>query len=78
MSRSRMGNTTMSTVTVWPMRIEAVDTEERTVRASCSSNSVCTYAAYQGSKWRMKRPDLVQGPLGNYRLAKRGEKVGAV
>lgn len=71
--RHKMGNTTISTVAVWSVCIQSVDAEKRTVVASWNSNAPKEYREHQWSKWRMKKPLLIRGPMGNYRIARRGE-----
>ena len=71
--RHKMGNTTISTVSVWSVRIVSVDAEARTVVASWNSNPAKTYREGVWSKWRAKRPQLVRMAFGNQRLARRGE-----
>lgn len=71
--RHKMGNTTVSTVSVWSVLIVRVDAETRTVVASWNSNKAQSYGEHTWSKWRVRRPLLVRCVLGNYRLALRGE-----
>jgi len=71
--RHKMGNTTISTVSVWSVRIVSVDVDARTVVASWNSNQAKPYREGIWSKWRAKRPQLVMMALGNQRLARRGE-----
>lgn len=71
--RNKMGNTTLSTVRVWRVHIVSVDVEARKVVASWNSNQSKIYTEQTWSKWRAKRPQLVTMPLGNRRIARRGE-----
>ena len=71
--RTKMGNTTMSTVSVWSVRIVSIDVEARTVVASWNNNQNETFRERAWSKWRLKQPQLVTMALGNQRLARRGE-----
>jgi hypothetical protein len=70
--RVKMGNTTISTVAVWNVRIVSVDVDAGTVVASWNSNPERKYYGREIRRWRAKRPVLVRSGLG-YRLAKRGE-----
>lgn len=70
--RHKMGNTTISTVAVWPVEIIEVDVEQGTVIASWNCNAARKFYKPEWSKWRLKKPKLVQGPFGSHRLARRG------
>ena len=67
----KMGNTTMRTMGVWPVKI--VEVHENSVIASWNGNAP---RKYYGTKfpWRANKPKLVKCGFG-YRLAKRGEIV---
>ena len=69
----KMGNTNISTVGIWTVYIIQVDHEKRTVTASWNSNPQKTYYERDWSKWRIKRPELIEMPLGNKRIARRKE-----
>ena len=70
----RMGNTTIRSVGAWEVRIVSVDVERRCVVASWNHNPPSTYYKSSWSKWRLKKPRLVDtGFCGQKRLAKRGE-----
>jgi len=71
--RTRMGNTTMTTVSVRAVKIISVDAESRTVVASWNTNPPRTYSGNAISKWRAKLPVLVRSVFGRARLATRGE-----
>jgi len=75
--RHKMGNTTISTVAVWPVRIVSVDAEKRTVDASWNGNRARTYHEYECKKWREEKPLLIEGAFGNKRLATREEIAAA-
>jgi len=70
----KMGNTTMRTMGVWPVKI--VEVHENSVIASWNGNPPRIYWARSGGKfpWRANEPKLVKSGFG-YRLAKRGEVV---
>jgi len=76
--RHKMGNTTISTVTVWAVRIVSVDIENETAIASWNGNSAKSFRGRVISKWRKNKPVLTRGPLGNARLATREEKAKMV
>lgn len=69
----RMGNTTLRSVGVWPVRIVSVDADAGTVEAIWNGNPAKKFFQHSWSKWRAKEPALVRTAFGAYRLAKRGE-----
>lgn len=71
--RAKMGNTSRSTVAVWPVQIIAVDLEKRTVQASWNNNPPRTFSEKSWKKWRKDKPLLVELLFGSYRLATREE-----
>lgn len=71
--RNKMGNTTMSSVGVWPVRIISVDAEKRRVEASWNGNKPQIFYVRETSKWREKEPMLIRSEFGSYRLATREE-----
>lgn len=71
--RHKMGNTTISTVAVWDVFIESVDVERMVVVASWNGNAPKEYREHQWAKWRVKKPTLIRGAMGNYRIARRDE-----
>ncbi|NDY89742.1 hypothetical protein [Ideonella livida] len=74
--RHKMGNTTMSTVAVWPVRIVEVDSEQRRCMASWNCNKPRLFFERDVSGWREKEPMLVSSGLGR-RLATREEQKAA-
>lgn len=71
--RTKMGNTTLTTMTIWPVKIVSVDVEKRRVTASWNNNPARMYAERHWSKWRLTRPMTVStGGMGQ-RLATREE-----
>lgn len=72
--RTKMGNTTLTTISVWPVGIISVNLEKRTVQASWNGNPARTYSEGKWSKWRAEKPVLVRSALGRYRLATPEEK----
>lgn len=73
--RTKMGNTTITTVSVWMVRIVSVDAERRTVVASWNTNRERTCYEHQWKKWRLKKPVLVRSSFGRARLATREEQA---
>ena len=75
--RTKMGNTTLSTVSVWSVYIVSVDVEKQTVDARWNGNAQRTYYSGTWSKWREKRPMLIRTGMGAHRLARREEIAAA-
>jgi len=72
--RRRMGNTTLSTVCVWPVDVKLVDLEGHKVTASWNGNSYRTFSEHEASRWRLSEPVTVAaGMMGRRRLATRAE-----
>lgn len=71
--RTKMGNTTLKTVSVWPVFIESVDLEKRTVKARWNGNAAKTFHEHNWKKWRETQPLLVGSLFGPKRLATREE-----
>lgn len=70
--RQRMGNTTMSTVCVWQVKILTVEPDA--VMANWNGNAYKRYTQREISRWRAKEPVLVDAGLwGRKRLATREE-----
>ena len=70
--RHKMGNTTLSTVAVWSVRIVSVAEDGRSVVASWNNNKPHTYYARDVAKWRLSEPVLIKSGWG-HRLATREE-----
>jgi len=75
--RHKMGNTTLTTVAVWSVRVLEVDAEHRRVVASWNTNTPRTFHERDVKKWREKAPLLVGTMLGGKRLATREEQKAA-
>lgn len=73
--RSRLGNTTLKTISVWPVHIESVDAATRTVTARWNCNPARKFPEKSYSKWRKEAPMLVGGVV--KRLATRAEIAAA-
>ena len=75
--RRKMGNTTMKTVCVWPVRVIEVDLTARTVKAAWNFNPARIYTEREFSKWRAEKPMLVGSITGKKRLATAEERKAA-
>ena len=75
--RHKMGNTTLSTVGVWTVRVLTVEAENRRVVASWNGNTPRIFYERDVRKWREKRPMLVKTMAGGQRLATREEQKAA-
>ena len=75
--RTKMGNTTRTTVSVWPVHVISVDYENRTVVASWNTNPPRTYSERNAVKWRKEKPMLIGTLMGGRRLATREERKAA-
>jgi hypothetical protein len=71
-SRQKMGNTTMRTVAIHPVRVKEIEPDSRSVIASWNGNAPRRYYDRDYSKWREKQPLLVKSGFGQ-RLATREE-----
>lgn len=72
-TRRKMGNTNISTVSLYLVLIVHVDGEKGTVLASWNNNPVREYHKNTWSKWRIKPPLLMHSITGSARIARRGE-----
>lgn len=71
--RTRMGNTTLTTISVWGVSIVRVDEQRREVVARWNGNPERTYTERSYKQWRETRPLLIQEGMGRKRLATREE-----
>ena len=71
--RYKMGNTTVSSIGIWEVRIVSVDSESKTVVAEWNNNPAKKYFGCVVEKWRAKKPLLIRGAFGSHRLATREE-----
>ncbi len=60
----KMGNTTMSTMGIWNVRIVSVDADTRSCMASWNGNPAKRFYAHNIKKWREKKPLLIDTGLG--------------
>lgn len=70
--RHKMGNTTLTSMGVWNVRIVEVNIEKQTVLASWNCNQEQTYYRGTWGKWRANKPVLVKVGWAQ-RLATRAE-----
>lgn len=59
--RRRMGNTTMSKMGVWPIRVISVDHAAGFAMCSWNSNAATKYTAFRFAKLRRHPPEWVNG-----------------
>lgn len=71
--RRKMGNTTISTVSVWQVHIISVNSADLTVEASWNGNPPRRFHSRIWSKWRLSKPILIRSASGRCRLATRAE-----
>lgn len=69
--RHKMGNTTMSTVGVWTVRI--IEVHERHIVASWNGNPATLMHEGEIKKLRTSKPVLITAGMGRKRLATRAE-----
>lgn len=67
----KMGNTSISSVGAYPVQIVSIDCEKQKVRARLNYNPPADYSRKQWSKWRLKKPELVQDSLGACSIKKK-------
>lgn len=75
--RHKMGNTTLSTVSVCPVQVVEVDLEKRRVLARWNHNQAKTFYERDVAKWREQMPMLIRSSFGSARLATREERKAA-
>jgi hypothetical protein len=71
--RRKMGNTNISSVSVYRVQISMVSPESGRVLALWNGNPERWYRRSEAEKWRVKPPLLVTGVVGNQRVATREE-----
>jgi hypothetical protein len=76
-SKSKMGNTTIRTVSVHAVNVISTDLVKETVLASWNGNYPKTFHATQYTKWRKSKPILIRSVIGSARLASRDEIAAA-
>lgn len=70
--RRRMGNTTLTTISVYDVRI--IEVHERHVTASWNGNRPQDFYRHEIGHWKVKKPITVEtGMWGQVRLARRDE-----
>lgn len=70
--RHKMGNTTISTISVYDVNIIDVDIQNCVVTASWNGNAAEKYYGREFN-WRLKKPILIGSRMGYSRLANRAE-----
>lgn len=70
--RHKMGNTTISTLSVWHISVKEV--HEDHVIASVNGNPPRTFRERDVAKWKKKKPVLICCRMGYSRLATKAEK----
>jgi hypothetical protein len=73
----KMGNTKLSTLGIWSIKVHTIDKEKRTCVASWNHNAPKTYYESQIRKWLPNKPTLVRTGCGSYRRMTREEKAAA-
>jgi hypothetical protein len=71
----RMGNTTLRSVGVWPVRILSVDASKRTAIVSWNGNPPALMFEHDLRKLRESEPEVEYGAMGICRLKPRAKKV---
>jgi hypothetical protein len=61
--RQKMGNTTMSRLGCWDVKVISVDAEAGTVLASWNGNPAQTYYRRSVEKWRRSKPKPKTGSM---------------
>lgn len=74
-TRSRAGNTMLSTVHVHEVKVEEIDPEGRFVVARWNYNRPEKYLAHDVSTWKVSKPITVPSIFGTRRLANKEEKA---
>lgn len=76
-TRGKMGHTTVTTVSIHPVKVISMDSVKETVIASWNGNEPKTFYASQYEKWRKSKPATIRSALGSVRLATRAEIAAA-
>jgi len=71
--RRKMGNTTISTTAVFPIKITEIDPEGNWVMASWNYNGPKKFSQRDVNKWKAKKPILTTYAFGHARLATKTE-----
>lgn len=70
--RHKMGNTTLSTLSVFQVSVKEVHDDY--VIANINGNSSKKYRESEVAKWKKNKPVLIRSRIGNSRLATKAEK----
>lgn len=71
--KTKLGNTSIRTTSVWSVHIVSVNKEKKTVEARWNNNPPQIFPQRRWSKWRLQRPILIPSGFGGYRLANKAE-----
>lgn len=71
--RHKIGNTSLSTVSIYQIEIISVDPVSKSVTARCYGNGEFTCYKQMWSKWKKSKPVTIKTALGQHRLATRAE-----
>ncbi len=71
--RRKMGNTTISTTAVFPIKVTEIDPEGNWVKASWNFNSPRKFRQNEVNRWKVKKPILTTYAFGHARLATKAE-----
>ncbi|PKH21431.1 hypothetical protein CIG19_16660 [Enterobacterales bacterium CwR94] len=70
--RHKMGNTTISTISVWRVSVKEVHADH--VIASVNGNAARKCSAHEVATWKKNEPVLIRSVMGHSRLATKAEK----
>ncbi|WP_262264171.1 hypothetical protein [Pantoea dispersa] len=70
--RHKMGNTTLSTLSVFQVSVKEVHDDY--VIANINGNASKKYRESEVAKWKKNKPVLIRSRIGNSRLATKSEK----
>jgi hypothetical protein len=69
----RMGNTTMRSLGVWPVRVVEIDAEKRRALCNWNGNAPTWYSEWNIEKLKGKKPILISTGMGGQRRPTREE-----
>lgn len=74
-SKTKMGNTTISSTSIHQVKILSINLEKGMVEASWNCNGPRTYVRSQIAKWKLKRPETKTDAFGRVSLVKKSRIV---